>query len=469
MKRTRLSRRALLKGAGSVAIALPFLEEMLAQKASANPGNAPSRLITCFFGLGLHPDWQNDFQGPLGPYQSLANKMTFASVSLNQGQHGGAHCNTSSVVFVGEKHPNANRAGGASIDQIVRTQRDPTGPTLASGLWWRRGACDAQALRVWNPDGTARLPIKRPSEVFRTVFGTATTPPPNEDPPSPAEIRAAHLRRSVLDTVLSEYQRLRGNSSPLGSASKQKLELHLSTIRELERELADADAILEGGTAPDPAPEGCNGDAPSDPNIGNPAVDYDRFTYGTGNGAPTISWQDVQRVFRLHADLFVQALRCEAVRFGNLMFESAGGHTNLSGNYSAMGQRTNFPGTSQHDSYFHGNDLPTARLYQHLAQTNIAYFLEQLDDPAYPEANEKTVLDNTCVVIGTEYGWNHSKENVFHAIAGADGCFNPGFFTERDINGIDLYNSILKAFGINANIGQATGVASTAAADFILA
>jgi hypothetical protein len=41
-------------------------------------------------------------------------------------------------------------------------------------------------------------------------------------------------------------------------------------------------------------------------------------------------------------------MRCDLVRYGNLLFESAGGHTNLEGAYSALGASTLFRGSSQH-------------------------------------------------------------------------------------------------------------------------
>ena len=107
-------------------------------------------------------------------------------------------------------------------------------------------------------------------------------------------------------------------------------------------------------------------------------------------------------------------------------------------------------------------------MYQHLAQSNIAYFLQQLDDPQYLEANGKSVLDNTTVVIGTEYGWNHSKLNAFHAVVGGGGRFRNGFFTDRTMNCIDLYNAVLQGHGVTANIGQATGVESEGDASVLL-
>jgi len=465
----KLDRRSLLRGAGTVAIGLPFLEEMTRSRpARAQNTGAPERLVTVFFGLGLDPSWQRDFSGALEPYAGLASKMAMASVEVGQGSSGRAHCNTATVVFVGEEQSSTNIAGGPSIDQLLRREKDPTAATLVSGLWWRRGACDAQAQRVYNPDGSPRPPVKRPSEVFDQVFGQiggGTGGGGGSDPELEAQRRELRLRRSVLDTVMDQVRSLKGGASPLGPASKAKLDQHLQSIREIETQLAPADEIMDPVDEPmDPA--SCGTDEPSDPNIG---ADYDRFTYGTGGAAPEIEWRDFQQVFRLHADLWVTALRCDAVRFGNLMFESAGGHTNLRGTYSALGRSTSFPGNSQHDSYFHSNQKDEAELYQHFAQSNIAYFLEQLDDPNHLESNGKTVLDNTTVVIGTEYGWNHSKSNVFHAVAGGDGKFASGFFTDRKMNCIDFYNAVLQAHGLNANIGAATNVDSEGDGSIILA
>lgn len=453
----KLSRRFMLRGAGTIAIALPFLPEM-SRRASSQDGSPPGRLVTLFFGLGLDPSWQRDFNGPLEPLEPFASKMALCSTRMRQGNTGGAHCNNSTVVFVGEQQSSVNVAGGPSIDQLVRARVDPSAPTLASGLWWRRGACDAQALRVYNPDGSPRPPVKRPSEVFDRVFGSYMPPMPGGN--NEAARRALRIRRSILDSVLSQYESLRGDRSYLGADSKRKIDQHLNSIREREMQLAPADDIIDN-----PGGAVCDiGTRPADPDI----ADYDRFTYGTGDGAPEISWQNVEQVFSLHADLYALALQCDLVRYGNLMFESAGGHTNLTGDYSAMGDSTNFPGTSQHDTYFHGNQLTEARLYQHFAMKNLAYFLTKLDDPDMLEANGKTVLDNMTLVIGTEYGWNHSQTDVFHAIVGGDGKFASGNFIDRQVNCIDIYNEIVAAHGVSdARIGQATGVDSEGDASFL--
>jgi arylsulfatase A-like enzyme len=80
-----------------------------------------------------------------------------------------------------------------------------------------------------------------------------------------------------------------------------------------------------------------------------------------------------------------------------------------------------------------------------------------LDDADYLEANGKTVLDNTLVVVGTDYGGGgnstgHIPEGVFHAVAGGNGHFRPGFY-DTEYNIIDLYETVLRPYGINSGMG----------------
>jgi hypothetical protein len=84
--------------------------------------------------------------------------------------------------------------------------------------------------------------------------------------------------------------------------------------------------------------------------------------------------------------------------------------------------------------------------------SGVARALAAFDDPLFLEANGKTVLDNTLVVIGTEYGMDHGLSGVFHAVAGGHGHFKPGFYTQQ-ANVIDLYDTLLKPYGVSSGIG----------------
>ena len=178
----------------------------------------------------------------------------------------------------------------------------------------------------------------------------------------------------------------------------------------------------------------------------------------TDKEAPTMPHTDFQRAYRLHADLYAMALRCDIVRFGNLLFESSGGHVRFTGKYDALGESLNFDGSnSEHGGIWHAGNRKDARLCQHFFQSNIAYFLGLLDDPEMLEANGKTVLDNSLIVVGTEVGWNHDLKPVFHGVAGGQGHFRPGFHNQ-EVSCVDVYNTLLNAFGIDAKIGVQSGL-----------
>jgi hypothetical protein len=55
MKNLKLSRRSMLRGVGGAAVALPFLEAMLDQKAYA-AGEIPKRFMLCFGGHSIGSD-----------------------------------------------------------------------------------------------------------------------------------------------------------------------------------------------------------------------------------------------------------------------------------------------------------------------------------------------------------------------------------------------------------------------------
>ena len=69
MNEQTISRRAALRGLGTISIGLPFLEEMSVSKVLAAPENpVPLRAFNLFFGLGIPaPLQQEGFEGVLEP------------------------------------------------------------------------------------------------------------------------------------------------------------------------------------------------------------------------------------------------------------------------------------------------------------------------------------------------------------------------------------------------------------------
>ncbi len=466
----RLSRRTLLHGLGSVAIGLPFLEEMLPRRARAQADGPPTRVITMFFGLGIPREQTlTQFEGPLEPYASLADKMAFFTNLEVRHSHafgsGEPHFKVGDVIFVGDPQKREYEASGPSIEQLARRELHPEGvPTpigsKSIGMWFRTGSV-SQYTRHWNHDGSpGERPERRPTRIFEQLFGHLQAPAAGDGDDAssvdPAEVKKRHLRRSVLDTVKQEYQHYVGPRSPLGAASKSKLSVHLDHIRAVEQRLAPVEEALQDALEQEACllPTG----------IVDPGADipYDVAQGGAGGSAPVVAHEDFAAAFQLQGQLMALALRCDILRFGSMLFVGAGGHVGFRGRYDALGQSLNFsadlPGTSSHDAYFHNNQWNKVRLHQHFAQANLAGVLRSFDNPEFTEANGKTVLDNTLVLIGTCYGGGgnttgHIPEGVFHAVAGGNGHFRPGFY-DTEYNVIDLYNTVLKPYGIDSNMGR---------------
>jgi hypothetical protein len=462
-----LSRRTFLHGGSGVLIGLPFLEEMRPRVARAADAAPPMRLITLFFGLGVARDESiKQFKGPLEPYQSLASKMAFfTNLELKQSHDFGSgepHFKVGDVVFVGDPQKKEYEASGPSLEQLVKKHLHPDGVSTllgskSVGMWFRTGSV-SQYTRHWNHDGSpGERPERRPTRIFDQLFGSITGPGTPGTPEDPAAVKERHLRRSVLDAVIGEYKHYTSEASPLGAESKAKLSVHLDNIRNVEQRLAPVEAGID-----DAMEQEANCKIPTGVTDPGKDVPYDLAQGGSGGSAPIIEHEDFAAAFQLQGELMALALRCDVLRFGSMLFVGSGGHVGLRGTYNALGQSVNFsqdlPGTSPHDAYFHNNQWDKCRLHAHYCNANLAKALLSFDDPNFLESNGKTVLDNTLVVIGTDYGGGgtstgHIPEGVFHAIAGGNGHFRPGFY-DKVYNVIDLYETALKPYGIPTGMGS---------------
>ncbi|MEL6346273.1 MAG: DUF1552 domain-containing protein, partial [Myxococcota bacterium] len=410
--RKSFDRRTFLRGLGTVAIGLPFLECMRTRSVWAGDEEPPIRCLTLFFGLGVPKAMQQEgWDGPLGPLEPFADKLAmYRNVDMSEAG-GSGHPPGGTSVFVGQGGPSKARAAGPSIDQLIKREIYPDGAptplqTLAVGQFFRRSHGLYQRIRCWAEDGSRAVePIEAPSALFDRLFGTEDTS--DQD----AAARRARLRRSVLDTVLPDYQRLKSDAGGLSATSRARVSDHLDQVRSLERRLFEVEDTLRECTIPlEPAepdlPYGTAG-----------ATEYD---------AVQVDASAFQDAWRLNVDLYVMALRCDLVRFGNLMFESSGGHTAFRGTHRANGETYSFRSEASDHNNWHEGRTNHIWWHSHFFQTNIAYALAALDDPDWVEANGGTLLDNLLLVLGTETGTNHDMNGVFHAIGGGAGRFRLG-------------------------------------------
>lgn len=461
MKTPPISRRTVLKGLGTVAIGLPLLEEMLVAPAAAAPAGAvPVRAFNIFFGLGIPAPLQSEgFEGVLEPLRPLSDKLLIMR-NIDQircdkpGDN--AHYDGSTAAFTAEAPNGTARAGGPSMDQVVREAHYPEGlpdgivPTLVAGTFFRRDRV-SRHTKSFNKDGTVAATMQeRPRDLFERVFGVVAPPEVVGDG------RYQRHRRSILDSVMEQYQYYTGPNSPLGAASKARVAEHLDRIREYEQRAF----AMKRKTFPIPDKPG-----PSKLLHGGEA--------DPGGEGIDITLEELTMEWHLMADLYALAIQCDRVRFGSLTFLSAGERIRLKGTY-AYGGRTVYQfddGRERKSSGANGcshewwhdfnekKQNEQLRAHAHMKMREVAYFLKRIDDANSVEANGKTILENSMITISTESGDGRHNDvkrelsGVFHAITGANGRFKTGKILEVGAEGIDVYNTMLDAMGAKSRLG----------------
>lgn len=463
MKQSSISRRTMLRGAGAVTIGLPFLEEMLITTAvAAEQAAVPVRAFNVFFGLGIPSPLQTEgFDGVLEPLKPLSNKLLIMrGVDHVRADEKGinAHYDGATAAFTAQPPDGEAKAGGASIDQIIRRSAYPNGlppgmvPTLVGGTFFRRSRI-GRYVHSYNPDGTVAATMQEsPRDLFERVFGTVDVANENTDD------RRKRLKRSVLDTVVDEYKFYQGTNSPLGATSKARVAEHLERIREFEQRAYAMKGKAAG--APDLPPES-------------------RLLHGgsadPGGEGIDITLDELSAEWRLMADLYALAIQTDRTRFGALTFLAAGERIRLKGDYEYAGrkvfqfddegQRKKSGSAACSHEWWHDFDEKkkneALRAHAHMKMREVAYFLSRLDGKDSVDANGKTILDNAMITISTESGDGRHNDvkrelsGVFHAISGAGGRFKTGQILDVNAEGIDIYNTMIQAMGCKEQLGPA--------------
>jgi len=447
----------MLRGLGGVAVGLPFLEEMAVAESVAK---VPTRAFNVFFGLGVPaPLQQEGYEGVLEPLAPLADKLAILrGIDHTRCDEDGvnAHFDGSSAAFTATPPNGEAKAGGGSIDQVVRRIHHPHGlpagmvPTLVAGTFFRRSRV-SRYVHSYNPDGTvAAVMQESPRQLFDRVFGQL-----GDDT---GGVREQRLRQSVLDAVVDQYRHFTGKRSPLGQVSRGRVRDHLDRVREYEQRAYQMEADAEN--AP---PRPVRSDLPhgglADP--GGQGID--------------ITLDELSAEWRLLADLYSLAIKMDRARFGSITFLAAGERIRLKGDYVFNGdKRFEFDDAKQlnasgdkgcsHEWWHQFNPdkrNQALRAHAHMKLREVAYFLQALDDAESREANGRSILENSLITVSTESGDGRHNDprrelsGIFHAVSGANGRFKTGEIVDVDAEGLDVYNTMLTAMGSGLRLGPA--------------
>jgi hypothetical protein len=356
-----MSRRTLLRGAGGVAIALPFLEAMAPRRAAAAAG-PPRRLFNFFTENGVvEREWFPQGEGktftfgqilqPLEPWKK--NLILFDGIDTVCGgsNGGGGHQRGKTACFTAQSNTNG-RAHGISVDQLIANQIGTTTrfKSLEASVWvkglLRDGVFFSGPMQVIVTED-------EPANLFARLFSEPLPTPagPTTDPAAAAE--AARLRakkQSIIDHTLSEYRRISG---VVGAGDRQRLEAHVEAIRSVERGLSATGGMASASCRKPEPPSG----------------------------------MDFVSAGKAQLDLLALALACDLSRVVSLQWRSS---------YVPFSWVN--VDIAHHDlSHQQGNagaDAKLVRVAQWFAG-QVAYLLDRLK--SFPDANGTTMLDNTLL------------------------------------------------------------------------
>jgi hypothetical protein len=318
MSKFRLSRRSFLRGAGSIAIALPWLELMHDERL-AKAGAAPARRFLAVFTPGgtVHQDqngvdkWsptgtEHDFTlspilKPLAPVQErviVFDGVSMKSANGDQQQAGMAAWLTGRAQSMGS----GSYPLGPSIDQVL-AKTISAGKAISSlelAVRWGTGKSFGRAtafdLVNFRDDAsfTPIVPRIDPAAIWAELFGSL----------NPAAGSARNWDKSILDYVDRRYT---GLASRIGAADKQRIEEHLSRIRELEQGLS---TVAVSGCV---SPQQVNTSG-YDPQLG-------LHSTGIATDGPTDA--AIPTVGKYMIDLLVMAFACDHTAVGTLLWSDA--------------------------------------------------------------------------------------------------------------------------------------------------
>jgi Protein of unknown function (DUF1552) len=446
-RQTELGRRAFLRGVGAL-VALPAFESFWTPARAAaeatlatSPEGAPLRMAFVYVPNGVHQKrWWPKSEGKdfelsptLLPLEKVKHEIQVLGgldqVNAYGGPDGpGDHARASGTFLTGvrvKKTAGSDIHAGVSIDQVAAQRighltRFPSLELTCDNVR-KSGNCDSgyscayQYNLSWRTATVPVAPEPNPRLVFERLFGAG---PPAERRKNLA-LRQAQ-QQSILDFVLDDAGSLQ---KQLGSRDQQKLDEYLSSVREIERRIQQADRFQ---------------DVPN-PDVATPA------------GIPSSFQEHIQLMF----DMMVLAFQTDSTRIATFLLANEGsnrafpeigipeGHHNLSHH---MGKKEMMDKIAEIDLWY---------------VRQLARFLEKLD--AVKDVDGRSLLHNSMIVYGSGNGDGnrHTHSNLPLILAGsAGGSLMTGRYAQYKSKPMsNFFLGMLDRLGIHdlARFGDSTG------------
>ena len=405
--RKAVARRTFLRGVGAT-VALPFLDSMVpALATAATTPKSPVRMAFVYVPNGVDlRNWTLGYEGgldrmsrilkPLDPYKQdinvLGNLTHNAGRALLDGPGDHGRCSASYLTGIQPRKTMSDIRAGVSIDQIVGNHvgAGTSFNSLEVGLEDARqaGDCDSGYScaytnnLAWRAESQPLPPVLNPRALFERLFGEDAALTPQ------ARRRRNLYRSSVLDLVSDDAKRL---ARDLGPTDQRKLDEYLSSVREIELQIARAD----------------NDSIKIDPGFDKPY------------GIPA----DFAEHFSLMTNMLTVAFQSNLTRVATFLVTREG----TSRAYREIG----IPDGHHPLTHHRGQE----ELMEKVAQINtyhVAQFAKWVGKLKNIQEGDSTLLDNSMIVYGAGLadGNKHSHEDLPTVMAGRGGS---KFVTGRSI------------------------------------
>jgi hypothetical protein len=505
-----LSRREILGTTAGAVFLAPLLRMRRLQAQNLNP----KRLVLVFTPDSHPPEWwptgsgtSFTLQEPLADFSGLESNMFFIQRLDHSWTFDNHHEAGIAQLFTGERFNNDTQhyANGPSIDQILLKSSDIRGGTPLASIHVSAGGgggTDKRHVISYSGPGQPMAHEESVSRAFTNIFNGvtfgATTSAAPQTLAAPEDVAMARqlIKRKALQVNTAQLKRLQ---SYLGQDERNKLELHVEAIYELERQLPP---LNPGGTGMGGAPGGGGTGGRSGNTMGGTGGRSGNTMGGTG-GAPgggtgsggssggviTPSGGVCEKVntsgvsanardaaittkqAQAQADIIVNAFTCDRTRIADFGMSFSGGH-----HEGLLGMSSSWHDNVAHisktnDSITMGGESVTTRTafirFDRFWAGHVAYLARRL---AGIKEGSGSMLDNTLMVWGVESGTNHNhspRDLQYLLIGGKNLGIKTGQYLKlaSTQSSNKLLTSIMNAFGhaatgigIEPTVGPLAGV-----------
>jgi hypothetical protein len=405
MVKFRMNRRALLRGAASTALVLPWLEYLEPERSARAASDPAKHFVTVFTPGGTVLEaWrptgtETDFTlspilAPLEPVRDRVLVVGGLDMKSAVGEQ-----NQSGIIAWLTGRPQAGSLGfatGPSLDQVLASRL--SGGSMASlqmAVRWGTGKSHGKPhpINIANfadsPGFDPIVPQLDPVAIYDALFGNLAT---NQAHPE--------WERSILDAVGKRYEKL---SRRLGREDRVRLEQHLANLREIEQQIEQLPSAA------------CRKPDRVDTSDYNPAAGL--MSDDTGSVRDEATDAAIPKVGKLMTDMLVMALACNITNVATLQWsDTEAKHT--------------FPWLDLHQHlHYYMNDggyqpIPLTKIFTWYSQQH-AYLIDQLAKTPGPRGS---LLDDTVVFFGSnlQNPATHVKNDMPFLLAGNGGGLRTG-------------------------------------------